>query len=99
MKNYNLTEDEMSILVIGSFRYHLGRMTYAVSEFVSLLEKLWPELDQNTRNVITRDLESAFEKERHLIEIYKDNTEKKNSPLGMEMDRIEWLKVRKLYNK
>ena len=98
-KDYDLTEYEISTLVVGSFRYHLGRMTYAVSEFVSVLQKMWPDLDQNTKNCIQRDLEAAFEKERLLNDMYKNSPEKLNSPLGMEMDREEWLKIRRLYTK
>lgn len=100
MKNYQLPEADMSTLVIGSFRYHLGRMTYAVSEFVGILINLWPTLDENTKRVIERDLESEFEKEKKLQEMYSSRGERmSNSPLGMSIDRDEWLKVRLLYTK
>lgn len=87
-----MEEFQMTILWVGAFRYHLGRMTYAVSDFCNLLIETWPTLPEHTRNLIRRDLEEEFK---------RDNEARTEGwpyrPLGDDCDRREWARVRALW--
>ena len=54
------TDDEFH-LYIGATRYYLGRMTYAVDDFVRTLVRNWSTLSEQTRSIICRDIEEQFE--------------------------------------
>jgi hypothetical protein len=85
------TDDEFH-LYVGATRYYLGRMTYAVDEFVRTLVRNWSTLSEQTRSIICRDIEEQFELDdaaRARDDQYK--------PLGWDCDRESWEKVRKLW--
>lgn len=46
-------------LVIGAFRYALGRRTYVVNETVSWMIANWATVSDRAKAVIRRDLEGA----------------------------------------
>lgn len=46
-------------LVIGAFRYALGRQTYVVNETVSWMIANWETVSEKAKAVIRRDLEGA----------------------------------------
>lgn len=75
----------------AAFRYYLGRSTHAVSNFCNLLIRNWPTLSDATRNLIVKELEREFAKD--------DDARKHDRfrPLGHDMDREEWQKVRALW--
>lgn len=80
------------LMAIAAFRYCCGRMSYIVSDCADWLISVWPELSDNTKTVIQRDLEREFQKDdqaRLAGDQYK--------PLGMDCDRAEWERVRKLW--
>lgn len=87
------TDAEMTTLWLGSFRYYLGRMTYAVGDFCDLLIKEWPSLPDRTKNLIQRDLTEAFTRDD---EQRADG--KEYLPLGHDCDRQQWERVRKLWD-
>lgn len=75
-------------LVIGAFRYALGRQSYVVGETAQWLDENWNALSENARFVIRRDLAEAIAKDdqsRASGERYHD--------LGSDMDRAEWIKL------
>lgn len=75
-------------LVIGAFRYALGRQTYVTGETSQWLIAKWPELSVNAQAVIRRDLVKAFEED--------DSARSRGSrykPLGADCDRAEWQKL------
>jgi len=79
-------------MVTAAFRYCCGRMTYIVSDCADWLIEQWPELSENTKSVIHRDLEEAFARDdadRARGSDYKT--------LGQDCDRAEWERVRKLW--
>lgn len=84
-------EDEIT-LWLGSCRYYMGRMTYAVSNFCDLLIRQWPCLNEKTRILIMRDIEN---------EIARDDAARLAGsdfkPLGHDCDREAWDKVRELW--
>ena len=87
-----MTDHETETLWLGAFRYYLGRRTYAVSEFCDLLVAQWETLPERCRTLIRAELEKA---------IARDNDARAMCagyfPLGMDVDRDQWLRVRELW--
>lgn len=83
-----------SELVFWSFRYFLGRMTASTCDFATKLAVVYPHLPSQIRNLIKKELESAFEKDD------KQRAEGRNHymELGHDCDRRAWELVRKVYN-
>lgn len=80
------------IMALAAVRYCLGRMTYIVSDCADWLPTVWPHLSEDTRHVIQRDVEEEFERD--------DRARAEGGtylPLGMDMDRRQWERVRKLW--
>lgn len=82
-------------LVVNATRYCMGRMTYAVGEHVDWLVEHWGELDGDTRLRISTDLEKEFARDD--MERARNSGVSHPLPLGMDMDRREWERVRALY--
>jgi len=86
------SRDELTLWV-GATRYYMGRMTYAVANFCSLLNDSWNELGENTKAIIQRDIEEEFQRD--------DESRARGDsfhPLGHDCDRKAWEHVRKLWN-
>ena len=83
--------DEM--MVLAAFSYCLGRQTYIVSDCVEWLIANWENFSENTRWLIRRDLEAAFELD-HEERLMRGG---RCRYLGSDMDKAEWEKVRKLW--
>lgn len=80
------------MMAIAAVRYCLGRMTYIVSDCADWLVAHWTEFGESTRKCIQRDIDEAFVRDdecRGRLDNYK--------PLGMDMDRAQWERVRKLW--
>lgn len=75
-------------LVIGAFRYALGRETYVTHETASWLIANWGALSANAQAVIGRDLVKAFEEDNHARA-----SGSKYKPLGADCDRESWWKL------
>jgi hypothetical protein len=78
-------------LVIGAFRYALGRQTYVTSDTSEWIIANWEALTIKCRSVISRDLDEAIasdNKSREGGEKYGD--------LGADIDRAEWMKLSKV---
>ncbi len=88
-----MNNQEQLTLWLGAFRYYCGRMTYAVSDFCSLLIKEWPNLPDNAKMFIQKELESMFERDD------KYRPADQYAPLGGDSDRKEWEAVRELWSK
>lgn len=74
----NLSPPEIHALFINSQRYCLGRSGYAISEYCEILKVKWPDIPQNTRNILIRDLKLEIDSDR---------------PLGHDCDRREWIRL------
>lgn len=81
----NLTDDEVSSLVVGAFRYNLGRMTYSVSYFCDLVVRNKEDIPKGVLDLIEAELKEA---------IKDDDLGRKEGKthykLGMDVDRIAW---------
>lgn len=80
-------------LIHCAFRYYLGRMTIATGTFAQDLANAWPLLPENTARMIQRELEEAFKND--------DEARARGDrflPLGHDMDRQGWEKVRGAYS-
>jgi hypothetical protein len=75
----------------AAVRYCLGRQSYIVGDCVDWLIEVWPNLRESTRNIIKRDIEEAFARDDRA----RVNGDAYN-PLGMDMDRAEWERARRL---
>jgi hypothetical protein len=81
------------LMVIAAVRYCLGRSTYIVGDCADWLIPLWPSLPENVRKVLQRDIEQQFTRD----DVARaDGWEHK--PLGADMDRREWERVRALWS-
>jgi hypothetical protein len=88
----NLTEQQLTTVWLGAFRYHLGRQTYAVSGFCEILQAQWESIPKCCQDLIKRDLEEEFNRDD---ECRASGGQYK--PLGDNCDRIQGEKVRKLW--
>lgn len=68
---------DFNSLCLYSFRYALGRMSYATSQVADFLLKHLPFLKDETIDIICREIKTAFETNNY----------------GMEMDKVIWQKV------
>lgn len=87
-----MNDQQMITLWLGSFRYHVGRQTYAVADFCEMLIQQWATLPAHCQNLIRSDLEEEF--------THDDNDRvdgSKIKALGHDCDRSEWEQVRKLW--
>jgi len=78
-------------VVLSAFRYALGRSTYIVQDTVIWLMENWYDIPEGTQAIIWKELSEAFQADNGRI---RDGI--KHSPLGMDMDRMEWAKLLRL---
>jgi hypothetical protein len=83
---FSLNPAEQQTLFLQSFRYALGRRTYAVQDTADTIKKFWPQLDPRTKLLIERDLTEAITNDQQARDAGI-----KHHPLGMDMDRETWL--------
>ena len=74
-------------------RYCLGRRTYAVDDCSRWLCSVWDLLEPEARNLIQRDVEEEFRRD----DAARANGNVSGLPLGMDIDRASWERVRKLW--
>lgn len=80
------------LMALAAVRYCLGRSSYIVGDCADWLITIWPELSSDTRALIRRDIEDAFDQDdraRSAALHYK--------PLGDDCDRRQWERVRALW--
>lgn len=76
------------LMALAAVRYCLGRMSYIVGDCADWLCEQWPNIKPSARNTIERDIREAVQRDD---ESRRDGRE--HHPLGMDMDRAEWLRV------
>lgn len=76
----NLNPQQIRTLLIGGFRYALGRRTYVVSDIVQILVQEWPNISRHDKELFQREISHAFE----------------HDLAGAQCDRNEWEKVLRL---
>ena len=74
-------------------RYCLGRQSYAVDDCARWLCSVWDRLEPEARNLIQRDVEEQFRRD----DAARANGNCAGLPLGMDIDRASWERVRKLW--
>lgn len=82
-----------TFMIIESFRYVLGRMTYAVSMWTNWIVENWDKIPEYDQNTIIIELEEAFKRDdaERKKDLYQHKT------LGHDCDRVDWEKVRALW--
>lgn len=94
-----MNDKTLELLWLGAFRYYLGRMTYAVEDFTRSLIIEWPNISDEVKAIILRELRGTFEKDDRMRNEWRCcSAEEKlersyHLPLGIDMDRREWEKV------
>lgn len=91
-----MNDQQLLTLWVGSFRYYLGRQTYAVSDFCDLLIQEWENLPANCKSIIQRDLNEAFDRDDRSRDLFAGNGSKMWA-LGDDCDRAQWEKIKELY--
>lgn len=76
-------------------RYCMGRMSYAVDDCSRWLCAVWDNLDDSAKERIELDIEEQFRRD----DAARANGNTKGLPLGMDIDRASWERVRKLWSK
>jgi len=92
IKMSNFGRDKL--MAVAAVRYCLGRMTYIVSDCADWLISVWPELTDNTRNIIKRDVEEAFARDDE----DRADGSRYYKALGHDCDRAQWERVRELWS-
>ncbi len=72
-----MTNEEINDLMICSFRYSLGRMTYIVDSIARILIAHKSELTQDSIFIICRDIRRAIDR----------------NECGMQIDKETWIEV------
>lgn len=83
------------LMAIAAVRYCLGRMTYITGNCADWLVEQWPYIKPSAQNVIKRDVEEAFERDD---KARAEGDGLALRALGMDCDRTEWKRVRKLWS-
>ncbi len=87
-----MNDIQQTTLWLAATRYYMGRTTYAVEEFCELLIAEWPNLDEQTKALIQRDITE---------EIKRDDEDRATGmeyrQLGGDCDRDCWDRVAKLW--
>lgn len=80
-----------STIYFYAFRYCLGRMTYAVSDFCRQATKKIAEIKTLDLDLMDKEITKAEEWDKENPDFH--------GRLGMECDRAEWLKFREVVRK
>lgn len=51
-----ISDDNLDIIILCALRYAMTRRSYVVGTMQDFIKKHWPELNEHTRNNITRDI-------------------------------------------
>ena len=94
-----MNDKTLELLWIAAFRYHLGRRTYAVSEFCEALIQNWKDVPEFAKVLIKRELEREFHADDRMRANGYQNTKESEVilPLGDNCDRASWELVRSLW--
>ncbi len=78
--NIEIPKKTFQVIMLESFRYCLGRQSYAVSECVDNLTWYWDELSPHFQNLILREIKHAID----------------TDSAGDVCDIVQWQKILKL---
>lgn len=76
-------------LVIGAFRYYLGRQTYAVSDFCLYAQENLKYISESSRRLMRRELREEIERDNQARAV----SESRFLPLGADCDRASWIEL------
>lgn len=96
----NVATAELPVFMIHqSFRYMLGRRSYAVSDWIDWVIENWDSLPSNSKNIIQTELEERF----NCIDFCSGDDDElivvnpADNPLGDDVDLANWLRLRKMW--
>lgn len=79
-------------LVIGAFRYYLGRQTYAVSDFCLYAQENLKYISESSRRLMRKELKQEIERDNEARELH-DIKALHFFPLGSDWDRKMWVEL------
>lgn len=82
-------------MIHQSFRYMLGRTSYAVSVWCEWAVENWEAIPAAERAIIARELDEAFARDDEFRE--ESSWADLGKPLGHDCDRRSWAAVREMY--
>ena len=74
-------------MIHQSFRYVLGRRSYAVGEWIDWAYENWHRIPDWSKNIIKSDLKNEIEIDNH----YRKQNDSMFAPLGSHYDRQSWI--------
>ena len=89
-----MSDDKLTMLWLGAFRYYCGRVTADVGSFANMLICEWPSMPAQLKEFIKRDLDREFRRDD---EVRANRPNSLVLPLGHDCDRAEWERVRALW--
>jgi hypothetical protein len=79
-------------MVIAAVRYCLGRQSYIFGDCCDWIIENWPEWPHHVKRIIQRDIDEEFVRDDMARKVSREH-----KPLGMDMDRAQWERVRELW--
>lgn len=59
-----ISDDNLDIVILCALRYAMTRRSYVVGTMRDFIKKHWPELNEHTKNNITRDIGTYLTEDR-----------------------------------
>ena len=91
-----MTDAEKTTVYLGATRYYLGRSSYAVKDFCEVLKNVWANLPDGCKRLIIREVDEAIARD-NLVRAEARRPSWAIFPLGMDIDRDQWMEARKLW--
>jgi hypothetical protein len=85
----SLSQSELTTLWHHSYRYCVGRMTYAVTDYCNMFLEHFDNVPYDAKKLILRDLKDEFERDNWS----RDTGSSYAHPLGHNCDRAAWQNV------
>ena len=76
-------------MILDSFRYAMGRMSYQVGITTAWLIDNWGTLSAGLQEMIKKELDDELKRDTEARECRTN----RYLPLGMDMDRAEWVRL------
>jgi hypothetical protein len=97
MTDYSKVWGFQQTMAHAAVRYCMGRMSYIVPCCANWIIENWENFDKGTRDCIQRDLEEEFARDDEYRNKNKKDPFALGKPLGMDCDRAQWERVRRLW--
>ena len=84
----SFAQKELELMLLCTFRYALGRMSYIVSDVAELIEKHWDSISKSHQGIILKELTKALAD--HEADRENSSLHPYSGKCGMDMDYEVW---------